>query len=101
MKLTAIGRTMSDETTPYAVSEYRAKTVVEFINEVLEESPKEWGYISVKGEPEGEFYWWTRIEYRYSELLNEIPDAWQYMEIGKIESCGGWSRMDYYITPKR
>ena len=36
MKLTAIGRTLGDETTPYSVTEYKAKTVVEFVNEVLE-----------------------------------------------------------------
>ena len=100
MKFTAIGRTMGDETTPYSVTDYRAKTVVEFINEVLE-NRREWGYIEVKDEPSGEFHWCTRIEYRHGELLNEIPDAWQYREIGKIEACGGWSRMDYYITPKR
>jgi hypothetical protein len=41
-----------------------------------------------------------RIEYRYGKLLNEIPDDWQHKEIEKIESCGGWSAMDYYITPK-
>ena len=34
MKFTAIGRTMGDETTPYAVTEYRAKTAAEFVNEV-------------------------------------------------------------------
>lgn len=37
MKFTAIGRTRGDETTPYAVTEYKAKTVGEFINEVLTE----------------------------------------------------------------
>lgn len=36
MKFTAIGRTMGDETTPFSVSDYNAKTIVEFINEVLE-----------------------------------------------------------------
>jgi hypothetical protein len=100
MKFTKVGRTMGDETTPYEVTEYRAKTIVEFINEVLE-NEKECGYIEVKDEKSGPFHWCTRIEYRYGELLNEIPDAWQYRCPELIEACGGWSRMDYFITPKK
>lgn len=100
MKFTAIGRTIGDETTPFAVSDYRAKTIVEFINEVLEDE-SEWGYIEVKDGLDGGFHWCTRIEYRYGELLNEIPDAWQYREINEVTACGGWSRMDYFITPAR
>lgn len=90
---------MGDETTPYKVTDYQAKTVVEFVSEVLEEEPKEWGYFEVKHETRG-FLFSPRIEYRYGKLLNEIPEAWQHQEIEKIESCGGWSRMDYYITTK-
>ena len=100
MKFTAIGRTMSDETTPFAVSDYNAKTIVEFINEVLE-NKSEWGYIEVKDEPAGEFHLCTHIEYRHGELLDEIPDAWQYRIIKEITACGGWSRMDYRIIPVR
>jgi hypothetical protein len=48
-----------------------------------------------------EFHWFTRIEYRHGELLNEIQDAWQYREIKKVTACGGWSRMDYRIIPVR
>lgn len=91
MKLIAIGRTMGDETSPYSVTEYKAKTVVEFINEVLERT-REWGDINVKG--------LGRIEYRKGELLNPIPETWQYKMIDKIESVGGWSRVDYFITIK-
>ena len=101
MKFTAIGNTRGDETTPYAVSDYKAKTIVEFINEVLENYKNEWGYIKVKDEPAGDSYWCTRIEYRYGELLNEIPDAWQHREIKEVTAFGGWSRMDYIIIPVR
>ena len=99
MKLTAIGRTMGDETTPFIVTDYQAKTVAEFVNEVLKEEPKEWGCIKVKHETGG-FFLGFRIEYHCGKLLNEIPEAWQHQEIEKIEACGGWSAMDYYITPK-
>lgn len=101
MKFTATARTGSDETTPYDVTEYQAKTVVEFVNEVLERYPGEWGYIEVKEEPSGDNNWCTRIEYYHGQLLDDIPDAWQYREIGKVTAAGGWSRMDYLITPKR
>ena len=99
MKFIAIGRTKGDETTPYSVIGYRAQTVVEFVNEVLSEYPSEWGYFKVKTKDHG-FLGSPRIEYRYGELLNEIPDEWQHVEIENIESCGGWSCMDYMIMPK-
>ena len=100
MKFTQIGRTFGDETAPYSVTDYQAKTIVEFINEAIEHNPKEWGYFEAKSK-DGGFLSCKRIEYRYGELLNEIPDEWQYREIEKIDASGGWSRMDYLITPKR
>lgn len=99
MKFTAIGRTMGDETTPYAVTEYRAKTAAEFVNEVLEDK-REWGYVRVKSASPSGFLGGESVEYRYGELLGAIPETWKRIEIGKIESSGGWSRMDFYITPK-
>lgn len=98
MKFTAIGRTRGDETTPFAVTEYRAKTIVEFVNEILE-NKREWGYIKVK-DAHGGFLFCHRVEYRYGKLLNDIPSEWQNREIANIEACGGWSCMDYCITPK-
>lgn len=102
MKFTQTATTGGDDTAPFDVSDYQAKTIVEFVSEVLEQNPKEWGYIEVKDEPAGDgFHWNTRIEYRYGQLLNEIPDTWQYREIGSVTAAGGWSSMDYIITPKR
>lgn len=101
MKFTQTAPTGGDETTPFAVSDYNSKTIVEFINEVLQ-NKSEWGYIEVKDDLKaGEFHWCTRIEYRHGELLNEIPDAWQYRKIKEVTACGGWSRMDYRIIPVR
>ena len=48
MKFTAIGRTLCDETTPYLVTDYKAKTVVELVNEVLERR-REWRHDAVQG----------------------------------------------------
>jgi len=94
IKLIQTGRTGSDETAPFKVMDFWAKTLVEFITEVLEERPHEWGFFKVKTIG-------GRVEYRDGELLNEIPDSWQYVEIESIDASGGWSRMDYLITPKR
>ena len=91
---------MLDETTPYIVSEYKAKTVREFIEEVLKERPREWGYISV-----GKHYYQDYqdgssevCEYRYGKLVTEMPNNALDVEIKKIDACGGWSRMDYTIN---
>lgn len=89
---------MGDETTPYKVTEYKAKTIVEFVKEVLEHK-HEWGYISVKDISKTMFRWNSRIEYRYGKLLNEIPDSWKQLNIKEITAYGGWTRMDYRITP--
>ena len=104
MKFTAIGRMSGDGTTPFVVTGYRAKTIVEFVNEVLE-NKQEWGYIEVEHEKVANpklfsFLYCHRIEYRYGKLIKDIPSEWQNREIAKIQACGGWSRMDYYITPR-
>ena len=91
---------MGDETSVYAVTDYQAKTVVEFMNEVIKERPNEWGCFNVKSK-NGGFLFCKHVEYKYGKLLSEIYDEWQYVEIEKIEACGGWSRMDYHIYPKR
>lgn len=97
MKFTQIGKTMSDETTPYKVTGQKARTVREFINEVLEEKPHEWGYISVGKH----FYQSGAIgvcEYRYGKLITEMPANALDVEIKEILACGGWTRMDYTIN---
>lgn len=40
MNFIKTGPTGGDETAPYSVADYRAKTVVEFIHEMLEQNPK-------------------------------------------------------------
>ena len=36
----------------------------------------------------------------FDELLEEIPDAWQYKEVTKVIAAGGWGNMDYRIYVK-
>ena len=102
MKYIQTGPTGGDETAPYSIQGFRAKTVVEFINEMLEECPRQWGYIEVKGESAGVcFLWSRRIEYRSGQLLAEIPDDWKYREIEMVHAVGGWGYMSFFITPKQ
>ena len=98
MKFTATGKTGGDETRPYKVTDYKAKTVVEFINEVLTEHPGEWGHFMVNSKDRG-VLGSHNIEYSNGELKSEIPDEWQYVEIESIYAHGGWSLMVYMITP--
>lgn len=97
MRFQQVGRLAGDETTPYEVSGFKSRTVGEFIQEVLEENPNEWGYISVGGH----FYQQRKsgsCEYRYGRLLSDMPDELLDIEIREVLASGGWSRMDYTIN---
>ena len=97
MKFTQTGRVRGDETAPYDVTDYKAKTVSEFMTEVLEGRPHEWGYICVDG-------WWfdhPYVEYKDGSLIaGEIPAELMLNGIERVKAEGGWSRMDYCITTK-
>ena len=88
----------SDCTAPYDIVDYQAKTAVEFINEMLQQRKSEWGDIEVWADNNPLDY--KRINYKRGELLEEIPDAWQYKEVTKVIAAGGWGRMDYRIYVK-
>ena len=45
MRFTKTGPTGGDETAPYSVSDYRAKTIEEFVNEVLEQKTEDLGSV--------------------------------------------------------
>lgn len=95
MKVTRIGEVRGDATAPYIVEDYKATTVGEFIEEVLEEFPNEWGYISFNGSFVSNK---NCCEYRYGKLLNNFPNPLVLEEeIYYIKADGGWSRMDFEI----
>lgn len=89
MKFKQISKTFSDETAHFAVSDYKATTIGEFVDEVLKENPKEWGKIEVVGGYE--------CEYRYGELLSELPEMIMGWHISEIKGYGGWGMMNYII----
>ena len=100
MFFTKIGQTWHDETTPYIVTGQKARTVRDFINEVLNERPDEWGYISV-----GKHFFQSGAivvaEYRYGKLVSESDGFALDVKINAIMALGGWSRMDYTINFNR
>ena len=87
----------SDCTAPYDVVDYQAKTVVEFINEMLQQGNGERGDIDVCV---GKRHLPGHVEYKRGELLREIPDDWQNKEVEKVIAAGGWGLMDYRIYVK-
>ena len=89
MKFYSTGSTRGDCTALYEVSDYKAKTVGEFIKEVLKEKADEWGYISVDG--------LQICEYKHGALLAKPKEMYLNREITKISAEGGWTRMDYSI----
>lgn len=92
MKLTQISQTRSDCIATYTVTDYKATTVEEFINEVITEFPTEWG--DIRDEHHN-----LLAEYRYGKIVATDASAEQLMNkrIVKIIGDGGWSCMDYFI----
>ena len=88
----------SDCTAPYDIVDYKAKTAVEFINEMLQERKREWGDIEVWADNKPFDH--KRINYERGKLLEEIPDAWQHKEVTKVIAAGGWGNMVYRIYVK-
>lgn len=85
----------SDCTAPYDVEDYKAKTVREFIPEMLKERPNEWGKIQVKMMFCGGF-----CTYRNGILLSDLRPEFLDLEIQEVKSAGGWGCMDYLIFTK-
>lgn len=90
MRREPISQVRGDCTASYSISDYKAKTIGEFVDEVLAECRGEWGYFTDEN--------YNRIsEYRYGHLLKEIPEEISKKRISKIYGDGGWTRMDYII----
>ena len=100
MRFTQTGRTGSDCTAPYEVTDYESKTAADFIMEVIRQYPNEWGCFEVSGGDGTPCFPYKRVKYKHGELLDEIPEQWKRTEIKKVTASGGWSSMDYLIFPK-
>ena len=101
MKFIATSRMGSDCTTAYNVMDYTSKTVGEFVDEVLDEHPHDWGSISVRGvKRPGALIFGDSCEYKYGKLLTKIDQDIQKYEIKEVKAAGGWSNMDYIVFVK-
>lgn len=93
IKLTMSGRERCDCTAPYRVDLDHTYTMVEFIEEILNQRYREWGYFGVFHK--GANFGWPKCEYCDGRLIGFLPDDILKKRITKVEADGGWSRMDY------
>lgn len=98
LELNCIGNTSSDCTASYDISMDHPYTVREFIDDVLAQFPKEWGYIQLykRGEIWGSNV--VRCEYKSSLLLSSLPEQYMDREVYAAEAWAGFSRMDITLT---
>lgn len=96
MKFEQTSKERSDCTASYSVTNYKSKTVGEFIREVIEMRPKEWGKIKVKLDG---LSWlsYPYCEYKWGEIVNDIDEKYKSLRIKSMTGDGGWTQMDYYI----
>ena len=87
MKFTQTHPAGGDGTAPYDVTFYPTK-VTDFIDEVLTHKT-DWGTISIIG--------YGSVEYKYGQLIGNIPNEWNNLMINKVDAAGGWSRMDFRL----
>lgn len=101
MKLVASGHTRCDETCSYDVYDYKAKTVGEFVNEVLTECTGEWGSFRFTKKAGYKIDNWVippefkRYDYKRGKLVDEIPEELLNKPFKNVWGDGGWSCMDY------
>ena len=100
MKFKQIGETSRDCTSPYEVSDYKAITVREFIEEALTERPAEWGDFTINDGTE-DWFLKNKSEYKYGSVINHFSGDFLDMEISGITARGGYSNMDYTINIKK
>ena len=96
MRFEQTSKERSDCSASYSVTNYKSKTVGEFIREVIETRPKEWGKIKVKLEG---LSWlsYPYCEYKWGEIIRDIDEKYKSLIIKSMTGDGGWTQMDYYI----
>lgn len=86
------GPSFGDATTPYnVIPKDENVRVGNFIQDVLEQRPDDWGYIYIRKE--------QVIAYKKGKIIyqSSLLDMFYHLRIKNVKACGGWSRMDYYI----
>ena len=86
-----------DCTCGYDITLDKDYTVGEFIETVLKEKDKEWGYIGIAAK--GEWFGKPNCEYRRGKLISEqMKEDYLNKKVKEVTASGGWSRMDYLIV---
>lgn len=86
------GPSFGDATAPYNVILKDENVLVgNFIQEVLEQRPDDWGYIHIRKE--------RVIAYKKGKIIyqSSLLDMFHHLRIKNVKAYGDWSRMDYYI----
>ena len=95
-KLIQDGAERGDCTAPYKVIIRENGTVNDFIDAVINNHPRDWGYIGIK--EKGYIFGHPNMEYSRGKTTNrEALEAFKDLSIKSVTADGGWSRMDYLI----
>lgn len=86
--------TAYDTTRWYEVKTSRECTVKEFIDTILKERSKEFGFIRINNS--------VTCQYEYGEIVlkNCLLENEMSRPVAHVQSHGGWNNMDYSITTK-
>ena len=85
-----------DCTCGYKVLLDKEYTVQEFVDMILFEKKKEWGYVRIYNP--SDFFGSTRIEYKYGEIKSEkFGNDILNKKVLNVSASGGYSRMDYVL----
>ncbi|MBO7617337.1 MAG: hypothetical protein J6T22_09485 [Bacteroidales bacterium] len=92
----------------FNVTEYKAKTVGEFVDEVLpltapigERYGGFWGDVRVMKREKGYFDNNPKCEFKDGVLLTTLPDELLGLKIKNVELLSCWNECKYYIQVKR
>lgn len=89
-----------DCTAPYNIILDKEYDVREFVDTVLNNREKEWGYIGMykeSGSFENRVFGSPNCEYKWGKLLSFLPDDILDKKVLSVSADGGWSRMDYIL----
>ncbi len=93
IKLTQNTKVGGDETAGYSVELTEEYTVKKFVDEVVS-NEGEWGSIIVNND------YSSICEYKWGELLSELPANVLNKKVATAKASGGWSNMNYLLTTK-
>lgn len=87
-----IGPSFEDATTPYnVIPKDENVRVGNFIQDILEQRPDDWGYIYIRKK--------QVVAYKKGKIIHQssLLDMFYHLRIKKVKADGGYSRMDYHI----